>query len=162
MEEFIDIFHKGGLRTLVNHLLDKLYAKAKVSRRCLPTKVCDLTDILDEIETIDLEHRWVKGPEGADGKYNAFNVIYHLKTIANVEIDMGRVSKDNELIIAAILTGCLHGSLGRYSSPKNVLEAGLDIAKEIAALPSDSSPHFSPPPYPQQPSSMGRPGLTPQ
>lgn len=147
---------------MVNHLFDKLYAKEQVSRRCLPTKVCDLTDILNEIEPINLEHSWIKGPESAGGKYNAFDVIYHLKTIAKVEIDMGRVSKDNELIIAAILTGCLHGHLGRFSSPKNVLEAGLDIAKEIAAIPSDSPPLYSLPPYPQQPSLMGGPAVTHQ
>ncbi|RSL60276.1 hypothetical protein CEP53_005469 [Fusarium sp. AF-6] len=156
--DFIDIFHGKGLPILLNHLFDKLFAKEKVSRRCLPTEVDDLTHILDEIKPLNLEHYWIKGPESAGGKYNAFNVLYHMKTIADLKIDVTRVSKDNELIIVAITTGCLNRSLGRYSSPENILKAGLNIAKEV----SDLSPPNGPPPYPQEPPFTGPPALTRQ
>lgn len=154
MVDFINMLHEDGLPTLVNDLFDKLFAKERVSRRCLPTEVHDLNLILEEIEPLDLEHCWVKGPDRAGDKYNAFNVLYHMKTITKLNIDMSRVSKDYELLIVAIATGCLNGSLGRFSSPENILEAGLEIAKEAAAL----SPDPSPPPYP----SMGPPALTRQ
>ncbi|KAI8691506.1 hypothetical protein NCS56_00143500 [Fusarium sp. Ph1] len=130
MEDFIQILHNDGEAKLLNHLFDLLYSQEKMTRQCVPTKLRKLNRILDVTQPLLREYSWVKGPPAVGDAYTSFNVIYHMKVTAQLNIDMSRVSEDNDLTIVAIATGCLFAASDKICWPRCVRAAGLSIAEQ--------------------------------